>query len=123
MFSKFSRSVVQRSVAPISVSSRGITATFDGYGQHCFKGAVAGPYLEKAGLPANTLDNVAWTSNGNADKVIPFQHSCKSFNGVHIIYVYMYIHIYIYIYTYIYAYTYTYTYICIYIYLHRKKQV
>lgn len=70
MFSKFSRSVAQRSVAPISVSVRTITASFDGYGQHCFKGAVAAPYLEKAGLPANTLDSVAWTSNGNADKVI-----------------------------------------------------
>jgi hypothetical protein len=120
MFSKFSRSVVQRSVAPISVSSRGITATFDGYGQHCFKGAVAGPYLEKAGLPANTLDCVAWTSNGNADKVISLQYSFKYFNFRMLSILYMYIHIYMHIYIYIFLriYVYTYIHMCIYTYVY-----
>jgi hypothetical protein len=64
MFSKLARSVVRH-----AVPRRNMAASFDGYGQHLFKGAVAVPYLEKAGLPANTLDTPAWTSNGNADKV------------------------------------------------------
>lgn len=65
MFSKLARSVVRH-----AVPRRNMAASFDGYGQHLFKGAVAVPYLEKAGLPANTLDTPAWTSNGNADKVL-----------------------------------------------------
>ena len=64
MFSKLARSVTRR-----GVPSRNLAASFDGYGQHVFKGAVATPYLEKAGLASNTLDTPAWTSNGNADKV------------------------------------------------------
>jgi len=65
MFSKFSRSV--RKVTAQQV--RTMAVSFDGYGQHVFRGAVAAPYLEKAGLPANTLDSNAWTTNGQADKV------------------------------------------------------
>lgn len=64
MFSRISRSVARR-----ATPARNFAASFEGYGQHLFKGAVATPYLEKAGLPANTLDTPAWTSNGNADKV------------------------------------------------------
>ena len=48
---------------------RSIASCFDSYGKHLFKGAVAAPYLQKQGLPADTLDSSAWTSNGNADKV------------------------------------------------------
>lgn len=44
-------------------------ATLDGYGKHVFKGDIAAPYLQKAGLPVDTLDTPSWTSNGNADKV------------------------------------------------------
>jgi hypothetical protein len=65
MFSKFSRSL--RKVTAQQV--RTMAVSFDGYGQHVFRGAVAAPYLEKAGLPANTLDSNAWTTNGQADKV------------------------------------------------------
>lgn len=64
MFSRIPRRIARR-----GLSVRNIAASFEGYGQHLFKGAVAAPYLVKAGLPANTLDTVAWTSNGNADKV------------------------------------------------------
>ena len=32
-------------------------------------GAVAAPYLKKAGLPENALESKDWTTNGNADKV------------------------------------------------------
>lgn len=49
--------------------SRRMSASLEGYGQHLFKGAVAAPYLEKAGLPKNALDSPAWTTNGQADKV------------------------------------------------------
>jgi len=38
-------------------------------GKHVFKGEIARPYLEKQGLPANTLESHTWTTNGNADKV------------------------------------------------------
>ena len=38
-------------------------------GKHLFKGDIAKPYLEKQGLPANTLDSHLWATNGNADKV------------------------------------------------------
>jgi hypothetical protein len=52
-----------------SISSKMTAGSCNGYGQHVFEGAVATPYLEKAGLASNTLDTPAWTSNGNADKV------------------------------------------------------
>ena len=42
---------------------------FNNYGKHLFKGEVAAPFLKKQGLPADTLETPAWTSNGNADKV------------------------------------------------------
>jgi len=48
---------------------RHFSASLEGYGQHLFKGAVAAPYLKKAGLPEDTLEGSAWTSNGQADKV------------------------------------------------------
>lgn len=52
-------------------ASRGMSAaSFEGYGEHVFKGAVAAPYLTSVGLSADTLDTPAWTSNGNADKVM-----------------------------------------------------
>lgn len=53
------------------MKSRGMAAaSFEGYGEHVFKGAVATPYLKSVGLSADTLDTPAWTSNGNADKVM-----------------------------------------------------
>eukprot|EP01041_Mallomonas_annulata_P007147 gene7147-14548_t len=67
MFSKLSRSVVSRSRLPIAF--RGLAVSLEGYGQHLFKGAVAAPYLEKQGLPKNTLDGTTWTTDGNVDKV------------------------------------------------------
>jgi len=39
------------------------------FGKHIFKGAIAAPYLEKQGLPGNTLESPAWVTNGMADKV------------------------------------------------------
>ena len=65
MFSSIHRSLRKSTLQQV----RGLAASFDGYGQHLFKGAVAAPYLEKAGLPKDTLDGTAWTTNGNADKV------------------------------------------------------
>lgn len=66
MFSKFQRSLVRK---PSVQQVRNLAVSFDGYGQHCFKGAVAAPYLEKVGLPVNTLESNTWTTNGQADKV------------------------------------------------------
>jgi len=56
-------------VTPRPALIRSFTASLDGYGGHLFKGAVAGPYLKKAGLPENTLESKDWTTNGDADKV------------------------------------------------------
>jgi glutamine synthetase len=67
MLSRFSRNVAVRS--GLKSSKRNLSVSLDEYGQHLFKGAVASPYLEKAGLPKNTLDTPAWTTNGSADKV------------------------------------------------------
>lgn len=69
MFSKFLSRSSARKVTAATQQVRTFAASFDGYGQHVFRGAVAAPYLEKAGLPANTLDSNEWTSNGQADKV------------------------------------------------------
>jgi len=44
-------------------------ASLEGFGENLFKGAVAGPYLMREGLAANTLESVAWTVDGSADKV------------------------------------------------------
>lgn len=54
---------------PRFIPSRALSVSLEEYGTHLFKGAVAAPYLEKAGLPKNTLESNAWTTNGNADKV------------------------------------------------------
>ena len=56
----------------VNTSTRSFAATLDGYGKYLFKGAVAAPYLEKHGLPKNTLDLGKWTTDGNADKVRNF---------------------------------------------------
>ena len=65
MFSTLKTSLPLRNVVR-SLSSK---VSIESYGKHLFKGAVAAPYLEKAGLPKNTLDGTAWTTDGNADKV------------------------------------------------------
>jgi len=65
MFASISRTS-RKAFNGIRASSK---VSLDGYGQHLFKGAVAAPYLEKVGLPKNTLDGHAWTTDGNADKV------------------------------------------------------
>jgi glutamine synthetase len=65
MFSSVPRSLRKSTLQQV----RGLAASFDGYGQHLFKGAVAAPYLKKAGLPEDTLDGTKWTTDGNADKV------------------------------------------------------
>lgn len=41
----------------------------ESYGLYLFKGVVAAPYLERQGLPADTLNSPDWATNGNADKV------------------------------------------------------
>jgi glutamine synthetase len=69
MFSKFTRSSLLRTATSFKKSTRSFSASLDGYGQHLFKGAVAGPYLEKHGLAKNALENSSWTTNGDADKV------------------------------------------------------
>lgn len=66
MFSKFQRTLLRK---PSVQQVRNLAVSFDGYGQHLFKGAVAAPYLEKVGLPVNTLETNTWTTNGQADKV------------------------------------------------------
>ncbi|RYG62713.1 hypothetical protein EON64_17350 [archaeon] len=43
--------------------------TFEGFGEHVFRGAVAAPYLEKQGLPTDTLESPAWAVDGRADQV------------------------------------------------------
>jgi glutamine synthetase len=45
------------------------TLVSKGFGQHLFRGAVAAPYLQNAGLPADVLDSPAWTQDGSADRV------------------------------------------------------
>ena len=44
-------------------------ATLDNYGEALFKGAVAAPYLRRAGLPEDILISYEWTMDGNADRV------------------------------------------------------
>jgi hypothetical protein len=58
-----------RAVVSKTVAARAFSGSLEGYGKHLFKGAVAAPYLEAAGLPADTLACPAWCTNGNADKV------------------------------------------------------
>ena len=68
MLSKlYSRKLTSKLAA--SVLSRGMAVSLEGYGQHVFKGAVAAPYLEKVGLPKNTLETTKWTTDGSVDKV------------------------------------------------------
>ena len=70
MLSKFARSTVRAtSLRMPQVAARSMSASVEGYGEHLFKGKVAAPYLEKQGLPVDTLESSAWTTNGNADKV------------------------------------------------------
>jgi len=65
MYSKLAVRQINKSVRLFSGA-----ASLEGYGKHLFKGAVAAPYLEAAGLPKGTLDNSDWTRNGaTADKV------------------------------------------------------
>lgn len=42
---------------------------FESFGKMLFKGEVAAKYMKKHGLPADTLDNPSWVTNGNIDKV------------------------------------------------------
>lgn len=63
---KFLRRAIPRKSASLCSTS---TVSLEGYGKHLFKGAVAAPYLEKQGLPSNTLEGISWTTDGNADKV------------------------------------------------------
>eukprot|EP00232_Nephroselmis_pyriformis_P008462 CAMPEP_0182879014 /NCGR_PEP_ID=MMETSP0034_2-20130328/15706_1 /TAXON_ID=156128 /ORGANISM="Nephroselmis pyriformis, Strain CCMP717" /LENGTH=112 /DNA_ID=CAMNT_0025011919 /DNA_START=62 /DNA_END=397 /DNA_ORIENTATION=+ len=48
----------------------GPAATLDGYGQNCFKGAVAAPYLKKHGASEADFKSGAWVKDvKEADKV------------------------------------------------------
>lgn len=49
--------------------SRNFSASLQGFGDNLFRGAIAAPYLEKQGLPADTLDKGTWAVDGNAEKV------------------------------------------------------
>lgn len=65
MFSKLAIRQGTKSVRLFSAA-----ASLEGYGKHLFKGAVAAPYLEAAGLSKGTLDNADWTRDAaTADKV------------------------------------------------------
>lgn len=46
-----------------------MSASLEGYGNHVFRGAVAKPYLEKAGTSVQALKSGSWTTDGSADKV------------------------------------------------------
>jgi hypothetical protein len=39
------------------------------FGKHCFRGAVAAPYLEKHGLPKDILTTHHWVRSDKVDKV------------------------------------------------------
>ena len=65
MFSKLAVRPANKSLRLFSSA-----ASLEGYGKHLFKGAVAAPYLEAAGLPKGTLDSHEWTRDAaTADKV------------------------------------------------------
>ena len=65
MYSKLAVRQINKSVRLFSGA-----ASLEGYGKHLFKGAVAAPYLEAAGLSKGTLDNADWTRDAaTADKV------------------------------------------------------
>ena len=64
-----SRSIRSYAISHRLATARSMSASLEGYGDHLFKGRVAAPYLEKQGLPSDTLDSPEWTTNGNADKV------------------------------------------------------
>ncbi len=64
-------------------AQRHLSATLNGYGVNCFKGAVAAPYLVKHGLAANVLDDPKWPTEENADKVArSHEHQLLSNNGL-----------------------------------------
>lgn len=66
MFSKLA--VIRQGTKSVRLFSG--AASLEGYGKHLFKGAVAAPYLEAAGLSKGTLDNADWTRDAaTADKV------------------------------------------------------
>jgi hypothetical protein len=49
-------------------NSTGVVS-LEAYGKHVFRGAIASPYLLRAGLGKQALENSLWTTNGGADKV------------------------------------------------------
>lgn len=66
MFSKLA--VIRQGTKSVRLFSG--AASLEGYGKHLFKGAVAAPYLEAAGLSKGTLDSADWTRDAaTADKV------------------------------------------------------
>lgn len=67
MLSRFTSSV---SAKFLRSPKRRFSISLDGFGDHVFRGAVAEPYLQKHGLSASTLSSPAWTTNGDADKVL-----------------------------------------------------
>ena len=58
-----------KSWMPLAKSVRPMSASLEGYGNHVFRGAVAKPYLEKAGTSVQALKSGSWTTDGSADKV------------------------------------------------------
>jgi len=67
------RSVVGRALLRESsraLQVRSVSSLLDGYGENCFKGAVADAYLTKQGLPPGLLKGSEWmTDVATADKV------------------------------------------------------
>ena len=60
----------RRATAPTVAARRTFIdmSSGEGFGEHCFKGVVAEPYLQKHGLTAATLDDPSWTKRDH-DKV------------------------------------------------------
>lgn len=56
-------------IAKRSVPSRTFSVSLEGYGDHVFRGAVAEPYLKKAGTSLSVLESGSWTTDGSADKI------------------------------------------------------
>ena len=60
----------KRTASKVGPNVRSISSLLEGYGENCFKGAVADSYLAKQGLPPGTLSNSEWmTDVDKADKV------------------------------------------------------
>lgn len=51
------------------VSTRNMSVSLDGFGNHVFRGSIAAPYLKAAGLSEDTIEKANWNKDGSSDKV------------------------------------------------------